>query len=324
MTTVTIREVGPGHGLRSEAPIPVATRVALIDALVGAGVRHVEAGAFVSPVSPVSPASPVGPAMAGAAQGAEAAAVAGAAQVAEVMAALKRPAGVWYWAMVSTVNDAEAALDADVDAITVTVSASEAYSRRNAHMSVAESVAEAGRIGALVHGQIPLDAVISCAFGSPYEGDVTPASVVGLGERLLDGGASSVTLADTAGMATPRRVTELLDETGNGVGLHFYDTRGTGLVNAYAALQAGATRFDTSVGGLGGSQFAQFAQFASGAGGSVATEDFVHLLDDLGVETGVDLEHLLQASQLFADAIGHPVPGRVAAAGPRWRRIDAD
>jgi hydroxymethylglutaryl-CoA lyase len=246
MATVTIREVGPGHGLRWEARIPVGTRVALIEALVGAGVRHVEATAFLS--------SNVVPAMAGAA---------------EVMAALKRPAGVWYWATVSKVRDAEVALDAEVDAITVTVSASEGHSQRNAHMSVTESVAEAERIGALVHHQVPLDAVISCAFGSPYEGDIKPASVVELGGRLLDGGASSVTLADTAAMATPRRVSELLDETGNGVGLRFHETRGTGLVNAYAALQAGVTRFDTSVGGLGGSQL------AGGAGGSVATEDLV-------------------------------------------------
>jgi hydroxymethylglutaryl-CoA lyase len=114
-------------------------------------------------------------------------------------------------------------------------------------------------------------------------------------------------------MATPRRVTELVNETGNAVGVHFHETRGTGLVNAYAALEAGVTRFDTSVGGLGGSPF------AAGAAGNVATEDLVHLLDDLGVETGVDLERLLEVSRLFAEAIGHPVPSRVAAAGPRWR-----
>src|ERR1700674_1957878 len=119
MTTVTIREVGPGHGLRFEAPIPVATKVVLIEALVGAGLRHVETGAFVSPVSPVSyasPESPVGPAEAAeAAEAREAGEPAQVATAAEVMSALKRPAGVWYWAMVSTVNDAEAALDADVD-----------------------------------------------------------------------------------------------------------------------------------------------------------------------------------------------------------------
>ena len=218
MTTVTIREVGPRDGLQSETPVSVERRVALIGALVGAGIRHIEAVAFVSPKAV--------PSMAGAA---------------DVISALERPAGVWYWALVPNVKGAELALEAEVDAITVTVSASEAYSQKNVHMSVDESVAEAERIGALVHHQIPMDVVISCAFGSPYEGDIPPAKIVELGERVLDGGASSVTVADTTGMATPRRVTELLDATGNGVGLHFHETRGTGLVNAYAALEAGVT-----------------------------------------------------------------------------------
>jgi hydroxymethylglutaryl-CoA lyase len=288
--TVTIREVGPRDGLQSEAPIPVGTRVQLINGLVAAGVRHIEATAFVSPKAV--------PSMAGAAA---------------VMASLERPTGVWYWALVPNLRGAEMALDAEVDCVTVTVSASEVYSQKNVHMSVEESIAEAEKIGQFIHRQLPVDAVISCAFGSPYEGDIPPATIVTLGERLLDGGASSVTLADTTGMATPRRVDELLGETGNAVGLHFHETRGTGLLNAYAALQAGVTRFDTSVGGLGGSPF------AAGAAGNVATEDLVHLLDDLGVSTGIDLERLLEVSQLVAEAVGHPVPSRVAAAGPRWR-----
>jgi hydroxymethylglutaryl-CoA lyase len=254
----------------------------------------VEAAAFLS--------ARVAPSMAGAAK---------------VMAALERPAGVWYWALVPHVRGAERALEAGVDGITMTVSASEVYSCTTTHMSVDESVAEAERIGTLVHHLLPLDAVIACAFGSPYEGDIEPASVVRLGERLLDGGASSVTLADTTGMATPRRVSELLNATGNGVGLRLHETRGTGLLNAYAALEAGVTRFDTSIGGLGGSPFAD--QVA----GHVGTEDLVHLLDDLGVETGVDLERLLEVSRLFAGAVGHPVPSRVAAAGPRWRLSEA-
>jgi hydroxymethylglutaryl-CoA lyase len=209
---------------------------------------------------------------------------------------------------------AEEALEADVDAITLTVSASETYSQNYMHRSVDESVTEAGNIGDLVHHLLPLDAVISCAFGSPYEGDIAPALVVRLGERLLDAGASSVTLEDTSGMATPRRISELLNTTGNAVGLHLHDTRGIGLLNTYAALEAGVTRFDTSIGGLGESPF------ADRAAGHVGTEDLVHLLDDLGVDTGVDLERLLEVSRLFADAIGHPVPSPVAVAGPRWRR----
>jgi hydroxymethylglutaryl-CoA lyase len=290
MTTVTIREVGPRDGLQSEAPVAASTRIALISGLVGAGIRHIEAAAFVSPK-----------------------AVPSMADAASVFAGLERPTGVWYWALVPNRRGAEMAVEAEADGITVTVSASEAYSQKNVHMSVDESVAEAERIGEFVHRQLPVDAVISCAFGSPYEGDIAPSTIVELGSRLLDGGASSVTVADTTGMATPRRVTELLDATGNAVGVHFHETRGTGLLNAYAALQAGVTRFDTSVGGLGGSPF------AAGAAGNVATEDLVHLLDDLGVESGVDLERLLEVSRLFANAVGHPVPSRVAAAGPRWR-----
>jgi hydroxymethylglutaryl-CoA lyase len=114
-------------------------------------------------------------------------------------------------------------------------------------------------------------------------------------------------------MGTPRLVSSLLALTGVDVGLHLHETRGTALVNAYAALEAGVTRFDTSIGGLGGSPF------AAGAGGNLATEDFVHLLDDLGVGTGIDLDRLLAASSLVAGAVGHDVPSRVAASGPRSR-----
>jgi hydroxymethylglutaryl-CoA lyase len=288
---VSIREVGPRDGLQTEETIPVETRVELIEALVGAGVRHVEAVAFVSPRAV--------PAMAGAA---------------EVLAAIERVQGVAYWGLVPNLRGAEMALAAGVDGLTVTVSASEAYSEKNVHMSVADSVAEAGRVAQLAAGHVPVDAVISCAFGSPYEGDLDPAAVAAIGDRLLDGGATSLTYADTTGMGTPRRVTDLLGETGPSVGLHLHETRGTAMVNAYAALEAGVARFDTSIGGLGGSPF------AAGAGGNLATEDLVHLLDDLGVDTGIDLERLLEVSSLVARAVGHPVPSRVAAAGPRWRR----
>jgi hydroxymethylglutaryl-CoA lyase len=158
-----------------------------------------------------------------------------------------------------------------------------------------------------------MDTVISCAFGSPYEGDLDPAAVADLGRRALASGSSSLTFADTTGMATPRRVRDLLAETGTDVGLHLHDTRGTALVNAYAALEAGVTRFDTAVGGLGGSPF------AAGAGGNLATEDLVHLCDDLGIATGIDLDALLAVSSQVAETVGHPVPSRIAAAGPRSR-----
>jgi hydroxymethylglutaryl-CoA lyase len=135
--------------------------------------------------------------------------------------------------------------------------------------------------------------------------------VAGLGRRLLAAGCDRLTYADTTGMATPRRVDDLLAFVGSDVGLHLHDTRGTALVNAYAALQRGVVRFDTAVGGLGGSPF------AAGAGGNLGTEDLVHLCDDLGVATGLDLSRLLEASALVGSLVQRAVPSRVAAAGAR-------
>ena len=231
----------------------------------------------------------------------------------EVMAAVGRHPGVRYWALVPNRRGATDALAAGVDGLTVTVSASPTYNRRNVGMEIDESVAQVADIAGLA-GRLPVDAVVSCAFGSPYEGDVAPSRVAALGERLRQAGATALTYADTTGMATPRRVAELVAAVGPDVGLHLHETRGTALVNAYAALALGVARFDTSVGGLGGSPFAH------GAGGNLATEDLVHLLADLGVATGVDLDRLLDASAVVADVVGHPVPSRVAAAGPRDRR----
>jgi hydroxymethylglutaryl-CoA lyase len=291
---VAVREVGPRDGLQPEAPVPVAARVDLVTALVEAGVSTIEVAAFVSPKAV--------PAMAGAA---------------DVVAALPRSAtaapGVRYVALVPNVKGAELAVAAGVDALTLTVSASEAYSQRNVRMSVEESLSQVEAIRAAIGGDLPIDTVISCAFGSPYEGDLDPAAVADLGRRALATGSTSLTYADTTGVATPRRVRDLLAETGADVGLHLHDTRGTALVNAYAALEARVTRFDTAVGGLGGSPF------AAGAGGNLATEDLVHLCDDLGIDTGIDLEALLAVSSRVADLVGHPVPSRVAAAGPRSR-----
>jgi hydroxymethylglutaryl-CoA lyase len=288
---ISIREVGPRDGLQPEAPVPVATRVRLVTELVAAGVSTIEVAAFVSPKAV--------PAMAGAA---------------EVMAALPRSPSVRHVALVPNVKGAELAAEAGVDALTLTVSASETYSQRNVHMSVEDSLAQVAAIRDAIGGDLPMDTVISCAFGSPYEGDLAPAAVAELGRRALATGSTSLTFADTTGVATPRRVRDLLAETGIDVGLHLHDTRGTALVNAYAALEVGVTRFDTAVGGLGGSPF------AAGAGGNLATEDLVHLCDDLGVATGIDLEALLVISSQVAVMVGHAVPSRVAAAGPRSRR----
>jgi hydroxymethylglutaryl-CoA lyase len=283
--------VGPRDGLQAEEPVAPKQRAALVDALAEAGLQEIEAVSFVSPRAV--------PAMAGAA---------------EVMAALRRKPTVRYLALVPNRKGAELALEADVDGLTVTVSASPVYNERNVHMTIDQSVSAVAEIAELVAPRaLPVDAVVSCAFGSPYEGDIAPVDVNRLGERLKEVGATSLTFADTTGMATPRRVHDLLGVVGPDVGLHLHDTRGTALVNAYAALERGVTRFDTAAGGIGGSPF------AAGAGGNLATEDLVHLLDDLGVQTGVSLERVLAASALVTEMVAHPVPSRVAVAGPRDR-----
>lgn len=296
---VRIREVCPRDGLQVEEPLSADERVRLIDALVAAGVRWIEAAAFVSPKAV--------PAMAGAA---------------DVMAALEGRGhdGVSYAVLVPNAEGARRATWCHQ--ITFTLSASPRYNERNVRMSIDRSVEEAAAAVEVVGERgIPVDAVVSCAFGSPYEGDVDPVQVHALGQRLSAVGVASLTYADTTGMATPRRIADLVALTGPEIGLHLHDTRGTALLNAYAAYELGVRRFDTAVGGLGGSPAVAGAR--GGLGGNLATEDLVHLFDDLGVSTGIDLDRLLLASRLVADLIGHPVPSRLAAAGPRARLTPA-
>jgi hydroxymethylglutaryl-CoA lyase len=286
---VAIRDVGPRDGLQPEAPVAPEARVRLVEALVAAGVRNIEAAAFVSPKAV--------PAMAGGA---------------EVLAAVPRRPDVRYAALVPNVRGAELALDAGVDEVTVTISLSEAYNKRNVHMSVEESLSAIEQICATA-GDVPVDAVVSCAFGSPYEGDIPPAEAGALARRLRDAGCAAITCADTTGMATPRGIAAVVHEVGTEIGLHLHETRGTALVCAYAAMQLGVARFDTSVGGLGGSPF------AAGAAGNLATEGLVALLDDVGVHTGIDIDALIAAAHLAGELVGRSVPSPVAVAGPRTR-----
>lgn len=290
---VRIREVGPRDGLQAEAPLPVSARVRLIDALSTTGLREIEAVSFVSPSAV--------PAMASAD---------------EVMRAITRAPGVSYVALVPNVRGAEMALDAGIDGLNVTISASPAYNERNVRRTIAESL---GAIADIVGraGGLWVDVTVSCAFGSPYEGDIAASEVASLAREIMARGATSLTFADTTGMATPRRVAELVGAVGSSVRFHFHETRGTGLVNAYAALLLGVSDFDTSVGGLGGSPF------AAGAGGNLATEGLVAMLDDLGVPTGVDIERLLDAARLVGALIGRDLPSPVASAGPRTRLASA-
>ena len=280
---ISIREVGPRDGLQREAPLDVVRRVSLIEGLAECGLGAIEVASFVSERAV--------PAMAGAA---------------DVVAALPATPGCTWWALVPNRTGAERALGAGIDHVSVTVSCSEEYSQRNVAMSVADSVAQALAITATV----PVaDVVLSCAFGSPYEGAIAPSVVGALAEQFAGAGAA-VTLADTTGVATPHRLRDVLAAAGTDVGLHLHDTRGTALVNAYAALDLGVTRFDTSVGGLGGSPFAQ------DAGGNLATEDLVYLLDDLGLRSGIDLDRLIAVNKRLADWLGRPLASRVAEAGP--------
>lgn len=292
--SVHIREVGPRDGLQVEEPLDPSDRADLVRSLVSAGIDRIEAVSFVSPKAV--------PAMA---------------HAAEVIAMIDLPGAVTVTALVPNVRGAELALATGIGELTVTVSASVAYNQRNVRMTTRQSVDELKEICALGStAGVPVDAVVSCAFGSPYEGDISARQVGDLCDRLRSNGAAAVTLADTTGMATPRVLSEVLEVTGTDVGLHLHDTRGTALVNLYAALQAGVIRFDTAIGGLGGSPFAH------GAGGNAATEDVVALLDDLGITTGIDLTALISISAHVEELVGHAVASRVAHAGPRTQKVE--
>jgi hydroxymethylglutaryl-CoA lyase len=287
-SVVQIRDVSPRDGLQSEKPVQPELRVELVARLISAGLKDIEVASFVSPKAV--------PAMAGAA---------------EVVAAARAaaPADVTLWALVPNVKGAELATAAGVTHLTITISASPAYSEKNTHLTIDDALAAVDAIRAAAPDSV-LDEVISCCFGSPFEGEaITPDDVRQFVERARTTGVDQVTLADTTGVATPRRINDVLAATGTDVGLHLHDTRGTALLNAWTAIEQGVDRFDTSLGGLGGSPFAPTA------GGNLATEDLVLVLDDAGVETGIDLEALLAAGPLVADLVGHELPGRVSRAG---------
>jgi hydroxymethylglutaryl-CoA lyase len=293
-----IREVGPRDGLQNEPPVPVDDRVRLIDALSATGLRRIEAASFVAPTAI--------PAMAGAET---------------VMAEITRRPGVVYSALVPNVRGAERAIAAAADEVQLVVSASETHNLKNVRRSVAESLVAAHEVASLAHGAgTPVEAIVSTAFGCPYEGDVAPERVAQVAGHLVDAGADRLSFGDTTGMATPRRVDDLLDAleragiASAGVGLHFHDTRGTALANVLAALERGLTRFDASIGGLGG------CPYAPGASGNAVTEDLVHMVEDLGIDTGIDLVALIGCAALAQEIVGRELPSAMLHAGPRLAR----
>jgi hydroxymethylglutaryl-CoA lyase len=294
---VTIREVGPRDGLQSEKPLPAEDRAELITYLSRTGIPKMEAVSFVSPKAV--------PAMADAAA---------------VWARVDRQPGVAYSALVPNGRGAEAAVQAGGFAsLQAFLAASDGYNLHNVGKSVEDSMRDVADVVQVAEAAgIPVEASISASFGDPYEGDVAPERVLEVGQRLLDAGVSGLSLGDTTGMATPSRVWTMLGLLLHKLpeiplNLHLHDTRGTAMANVLAALELGITEFDASVGGLGGSPF------APGANGNVATEDLVHMLADMGIETGVDLDLLIDAAHLVESLVGHPLASQVSKAGPRWR-----
>ena len=290
--SIRIVEVGPRDGLQNEPqPLPAATKIALIERLVAAGLRSVEATSFVSPkwVPQMADAS-------------------------EVLAGLKPIAGVRYPVLVPNLQGLERAMAAGVDEIAVFTAASDAFNRKNINASVAESlerlqpvVDQARAAGMQVRGYV------STVLGCPYQGAVPVADVVRVSEALLRMGCYEISLGDTIGVGTPRAARALLRAVATAVPLpqlavHFHDTYGQALANVYACLEDGVRVVDASVGGLGG------CPYAKGATGNVATEDLVYLLQGLGLETGVDLDALCDTARWISAELGRLPASRVGRA----------
>jgi len=290
---IHIQEVGVRDGFQSEPIfIPTDVKVALIDELSEAGLSKIEVTAFVS--------SKAVPAMRDAA---------------EVMARIKRAPGVIYTALVPNARGAEGAVAGSANEINIFMSASESHNLANVNKSTDASFEAFKDVMKVVEGGgVSVNGSISTSFGCPFEGHVDPARVLHFVERYLALGAAGVTLADTTGMANPaqvRSLTEMVYERFPGIDLtlHFHNTRGMGLANVLAGLEAGCVRFDGSLGGLGG------CPFAPGATGNICTEDLAHMLWAMGYETRVDVDKLIAASKKLPDIVGHDVPGQVRKAG---------
>jgi hydroxymethylglutaryl-CoA lyase len=291
---VDVREVGMRDGLQLEDPVPLAGKLAILTALVATGVQRIEVTSFVSPKAV--------PALADADQ---------------LAAELHQFDGVQFSALVANPRGAVRAVDAGITRLEYVVSASDSHSRANAGRSTAEAVAAVGEIADLAHrAGGSLEVIVATAWDCPFEGRTPVARTVDVTRAAVTAGADQLCLGDTIGTTTPVRVVRLLDAVrratpGIPLGAHFHDTRGTGQANALAALQAGVTQLDASVGGLGG------CPFAPGASGNIATEELVYWLADAEVATGIDLDALLAAAAVTERAVGHELPSSLHRAGGR-------
>jgi hydroxymethylglutaryl-CoA lyase len=302
---VRIREVGPRDGFQNEPEtIPTAEKVRLIDLLSTSGLRRLEVTSFVRP--------DVIPQLADAE---------------EVLAAVRRSENVSFSVLIPNERGLERALGLRdrFDEINVFVSASETHNRKNVNRSIEESLAGLERTLTIAReAGLRCEGVISTSFGCPYEGEVPPDRVYAIAERLAAAGCEEVGFGDTTGMANPRQVSEFFAAARQrlvGVELtaHFHNTRGQGLANVLAALEQGIDSFESSFGELGG------CPVPPGATGNVSTEDVVSMLHEMGIETGVDLPRLVEASRTAQEVLGRPLGAHVLRAGPvDWHRDQAD
>jgi hydroxymethylglutaryl-CoA lyase len=289
---ITIVEVGPRDGLQNEsADVSTADKIAFVDRLSAANLPVIEVSAFVSPKWV--------PQMADAEQ---------------VFAGITRRPGTRYTALVPNLAGLDRAVRSNVGEIAVFAAASETFSRKNINLGIDESLATYKEVVSRAQsGGLRVRGYLSTAFGCPYEGDVAPETAATLAARLLDIGVFEVAISDTIGIAHPGQVSVVLDAVLKRVpldkiALHFHDTRGTALANVLTALQEGVATFDASAGGLGG------CPYAPGAAGNLATDDLIYMLNGLGVETGVSLPMLSEATKFIGERVGHTLPSRFAQA----------
>ena len=288
---VEIVDVGPRDGLQNEdRTLSPETRAELCDKLAQAGVPRVEAASFVNPKRV--------PQMAGAE---------------EVMSAVDRRPGTTYAGLVLNEKGYERAVEAGVDEVRYAFPVTETFAKRNQNTTVEAAAELAGRLveRARLDG-VRVSITLSAAFGDPFEGKVEPDHVLAIAEKVAAANPDEIVLADTIGVGVPRGVRELVEGVlalGTTVGCHFHDTRNTGIANAAAAVESGATVLDAAVGGTGG------CPFAPRATGNIATEDLVYLLHGMGHETGIDLDALIEVAEWMAQQLGKELPGQVYKAG---------
>jgi hydroxymethylglutaryl-CoA lyase len=294
--SVRIREVGPRDGFQNEPEtIPTADKVRLIDMLAASGFERLEVTAFVRP--------DVIPQLADAE---------------EVLASISRPDGVAYSILIPNLRGLERALAHRdrFDEVNLFLSASETHNRKNVNRSIAESLEGIGAAVARAREEgLRCEGVISTSFGCPYEGEVRPERVFEIAERLAEFGCEEVGFGDTTGMANPRQVGEFFAAArerlaGTELTAHFHNTRGQGLANVLAALERGIDSFESSFGELGG------CPVPPGSTGNISTEDLVSMLEEMGVETDIDLARLIEASRTAQEVLGRPLGAHVLKAGP--------